>query len=60
MIRLVKEDDIKELVPIYKQLYDDAQIGEFWSIESAEKLLKYWYEKKQDLFFVAEKNGKAV
>ena len=60
MIRLVKLEDIKSLAPIYKSLYDDADIGEFWSIESAEKLLNYWYDKQQDLFFVAEEDGKAI
>lgn len=60
MIRLVKLEDIKSLAPIYKELYDDADIGEFWSVESAEKLLNYWYDKQQDLFFVAEEDGKAV
>lgn len=60
MIRLVKLEDIRSLAPIYKDLYDDADIGEFWSIESAGKLLKYWYDKQQDLFFVAEEDGKAV
>lgn len=41
MIRNVKIEDLKELAPIYKELYDDADIGEYWAIESAEKLLKY-------------------
>ena len=36
MIRLAKKEDIKYLAPIYKELYDDVDIGEFWSIESAE------------------------
>lgn len=60
MIRNVKYSDIKSLAPIYKELYDDADIGEFWSINSAEKLLLYWYEKQKDLFFVAEEDGKPV
>ncbi len=60
MIRNVKEADIKELAPIYKELYDDADIGEYWSIESAEKLLRYWYDKQKDLFFVAEENNQAI
>ena len=60
MIRLVKLEDIKSLATIYKDLYDDADIGEFWTIQSAEKLLNYWYDKQQDLFFVAEEDGKAV
>ena len=60
MIRLVKKEDIKELAPIYKELYDDADIGEFWSIENAEKLLNYWLDKQPDLFFVAEEDGRAI
>ena len=60
MIRLVKEKDIKQLAPIYKDLYDDADIGENWTIEKSEELLTYWYNKQADLFFVAEEDGKAV
>ena len=60
MIRLVKKEDIKLLAPIYKDLYDDADIGENWSIESAERLLNYWYDRQSDLFFVSEEDGKVV
>lgn len=60
MIRNVKYDDLKTLAPIYKELYDDVDIGEYWSIENAEKLMIYWYERQKDLFFIAEEDGKAV
>ena len=60
MIRNVKETDIKILAPIYKELYDNADIGEYWTIESAEKLLNYWYVKQKDLFLVAEENNEVV
>ena len=60
MIRLVKKDDIKLVAPIYKELYDEADIGENWSIESAENLLNYWFDRQGDLFFVAEEDGKPV
>ena len=60
MIRLVKKEDIKYLAPIYKDLYDDADIGEYWTIEKAEELLNYWYNKQGDLFFAAEEDGKPV
>ena len=60
MIRLVKLQDIKDLAIIYKDLYDDVDIGEFWSVESAEKLLNYYYDKQRDLFWVAEEDGKAI
>lgn len=60
MIRNVNETDIKGLAPIYKELYDNADIGEYWTIESSEKLLYYWYEKQKDLFLVAEENDEVV
>ncbi len=60
MIRKVKKEDISILAHIYKELYDDVDIGEVWSIKSAEKLLNYWFENQQDLFFVVEEDGKAV
>ena len=47
MIRNVKLEDIKELAPIYKDLYDDADIGEFWTVENAEKLLGYFYDRQK-------------
>lgn len=52
MIRLVQESDIEELAKIYKELYDNADIGENWTINKAYDLLMYWYEKQKDLFFV--------
>ena len=42
MIRLAKKEDIKYLAPIYKDLYDNADIGENWTIEKSEELLNYW------------------
>lgn len=60
MIRLAQKEDIKYLAPIYKDLYDDADIGENWTIEKSEELLTYWYNKQGDLFFVAVEDGKPV
>ena len=60
MIRLVKLQDIKDLAIIYKDLYDDVDIGEFWSVESAEKLLNYYYDKQRDLFELQKKMGKPL
>lgn len=57
MIRLVKRSDIDELAKIYKDLYDNVDIGENWTIERASSLLKYWYDKQKDLFFVYEENS---
>ncbi len=52
MIRLIEKSDIDELAKIYKELYDNADIGENWTVEKAYDLLMYWYEKQKDLFFV--------
>ncbi len=60
MIRLVKKEDIKHLALIYKELYDDADIGENWTIEKSNELLEYWFNKQSDLFYVAEEDGKPV
>lgn len=60
MIRLVKKEDLKELAVIYKNLYDNVDIGEDWTIDAATNLLNYWFDKQQDLFFVAEEDGKPV
>ena len=60
MIRLAKKEDIQYLAPIYKDLYDDANIGENWTIEKSTDLLTYWYNRQGDLFFVDEEDGKPV
>ena len=56
MIRLAKRSDIDALAKVYKDLYDNVDIGENWTIERASSLLKYWYDKQKDLFFVYEEN----
>ena len=60
MIRLVRKEDIKDLAIIYKDLYDNVDIGENWTIESATNLLTYWYDKQKDLFFVSEEDGGVI
>ena len=60
IIRLAKKEDLEDLAVIYKSLYDDVDIGENWSIEKSLELLNYRFDKQQDLFFVAEEDGKAV
>ncbi len=60
MIRLVRKEDINDLAIIYKDLYDNVDIGENWTIKSATDLLTYWYERQSDLFFVSEEDGQVV
>lgn len=60
MIRLVKKTDLADLAIIYKELYDNVDIGENWSVQKAHELLLYWYDKQKDLFFISEEDGKPV
>lgn len=60
MIRLVQKSDIEELAKVYKNLYDNVDIGENWTIEKSYDLLMYWYKRQKDLFFVAVENEKPV
>jgi len=60
MIRNVKLDDIQELAPIYKELYADADIGEFWTIEKAEKLLRYFMIDKKIYSLLLKKTEKQL
>ncbi len=60
MIRNVKLEDIQELAPIYKELYDDADIGEFWTIEKAEKLLRYFMIDKKIYSLLLKKTEKQL
>ncbi len=60
MIRIAKKEDLVELAKIYGELYNEIDLGERWSTESAKRYLEYWLEKQNDLFFVAEEDGNAV
>ena len=56
MIRLVEKEDLGQLAKIYKDLYDNVDIGENWTIEKSYDMLMYCYEKQKDLFFLFLKN----
>ena len=60
MIRNVKKSDITPLAKIYKDLYDNINIKEHWSINKSKELLTYWYKMQKDLFLVYEENGKPI
>lgn len=60
MIRLVEKEDLGQLAKIYKDLYDNVDIGETWTIEKSYDMLMYWYEKQKDLFFVCIQNEEPV
>ncbi len=58
IIKQVEINDLKDLAIIYKSLYDNANIEEHWTYETAYQLLEYWYKVQPDLFFVAWVDGK--
>lgn len=57
-IRLATEKDLPELGRIYAEAYQVFDVGERWTDESATELLKYWLERRPELSFVAEYEGK--
>lgn len=56
-IRPAKIEDLSALSEIYVDSYITANVGEEWTEETAEKFMKYLYDRQPDLFFVAEYDG---
>ena len=52
-IRNATELDIKHLAGVYVAVYEDFDVGEKWTHESAQALMRYWFERQPDLAFVA-------
>ena len=42
-IRLITEDDLKDLADVYAETYNAANIHEHWSTDAALRLMKYLY-----------------
>lgn len=59
-IRLAKKEDLKLLAEIYKDLYCSSILNENWSVETAYKLLDFFYTLQSDIFIVAEEDDKVV
>lgn len=58
--RLIEERDLPRASEIYTQSFDKANVGEQWTPETAEKFMRYWFERQPDLFFVAIDEEKIV
>jgi len=58
--RLGRKEDLRLLAEIYKELYGDSILGEDWAIEKSKALLNFYLQLQQDLFLVAEVDGKVV
>lgn len=59
-IRLIREEDISSTAKVYKTAFNRADVGEKWTLESAEKLIEFLFKFQPDLFFVAEFEGKIL
>jgi len=52
-IRNIQEDEIEETARVYAAAFNKANIGENWTVESANKFISHWFKKQSDLFFIA-------
>lgn len=56
----MKKADLLELAKIYVAVYKAFDVGERWTVKTAEKLLAHWFERQPDLAFVAEYDKQVV
>ena len=59
-IREIKEADIPEISTVYAEAFNNANLGEEWSQDTAKKFIEYWFNKQRDLFFLAIKEGNII
>jgi GNAT superfamily N-acetyltransferase len=59
-IRLMNSEDLDELAIVYLKAFQDPELGEDWSKQSALELISYWLQRQPDLAFVAEQEEKLV
>ncbi len=53
-------DSIDELASLYVKIYKKVNPREKWSIISAKKFIKYFYELCPDLFFIVKLKEKII
>lgn len=59
-ISLAEEKDLKPLAEMYIPLYERADIGENWSMDTALNFMKWWLQIQPDFFLVARYRGIVV
>lgn len=59
-IKKMQNKDIQKLAEIYALVYKKFDVGEKWTVDTAEQLLSFWLNKQPDLAFVAECDNKIV
>lgn len=59
-LRLAKQEDLKPLAEIYKDLYGSSILNENWSIETTYNMLNFFYTLQSDIFIVAVDNEKVI
>jgi len=56
----MKKGDLQLLSEIYVDVYTKFDVGERWTVNTAKKMLTYFFKQQPDLSFVAEYRGKIV
>lgn len=59
-IEPIKEEDLEPVAIIFADAFNQASGSEDWTKDTALEYMKYWYERRPDLFFVAKIDNKAV
>lgn len=59
-IRLMKEEDLRPLAAVYVRAFQDPQVMEKWTEETAYLLLADWFKRQPDLAVVAVDGGELV
>ncbi|MFA5967416.1 MAG: GNAT family N-acetyltransferase [Patescibacteria group bacterium] len=59
-IRLIEEAELESVSQVFTEAFNNAGVGENWSVERAIKYLRYLYQHQPDLFFIAEAEGEIV
>ena len=60
LIRKIEEKDIVETAIVFAKAFNFADREEGWTKETATKYIKYWLDRRLDMFFVAIKNKEIV
>ena len=51
---------MKEISKMYSLVYEKSDVGERWTVETAKKLISYWFKRQPDVAYLAECNGQIV
>jgi GNAT superfamily N-acetyltransferase len=52
-IQNIKNSEVKKIASVYKHAFNKVE-GNIWNEINSLQLMKYWYKKQKDMFFVAK------